>query len=89
MLYTANITIDPQSPESMVVIVTVCTAFGLTVSGNGFKTRGVLEATVTFSIEAADQVCNQARVFLWGNVMNDAKLSNELDECTRDFWYRF
>ena len=53
----------------MAVILTVCAAFGLTVSGaknelTYFRRRGMLDATATFSVEAADQVFQGAEFFV-------------------------
>ena len=74
-----------QSPEQlskmMVVIVTVCAAFGLTVSEAKteimcLRTRGTPDAAASFSVEAAGQVYKQTHdfVYLGGNVNHDAGL---------------
>ena len=51
----------------LVVIVTVCEAFGLTVSETKteklcLRTRGMPDAATTFSVEAAGQVCTNKRM---------------------------
>ena len=57
----------------MGVIVTVCAAFGLTVSEAKTEivcllAKGMPESPATFSVEAADQVCNHTNEFVynWG-----------------------
>ena len=76
----------------MVVIVTVCAAFGLTVSEAKIEimclcTRGMSDATATFSVEAAGQVYKQTHdfVYLGGNVI----LSIEIDRRIRNAWCSF
>ena len=65
MLYADDAGVVSQSPEQlrkmMIVIVTVCAAFGLIVSEAKteimcLRTRGMPDATATFSVEAAGQV---------------------------------
>ena len=65
MLYADDPAVVSQSPEQlrkmMVVIVTVCEAFGPTVSEPKteimcLRTGGIPDAATTFSVEAADQV---------------------------------
>ena len=85
MLYANDAAVVSQSPDQlrkmMVVIVTVCEAFGLTVSEAKteimpLRTRGIPDATTTFNIEAAGQVYKQAHD-LGGNVNHDADISIE------------
>ena len=80
----------------MVVIVTVCTAFGLTVLETKTEImclciRGMPDATATFSVEAADQVYKQTHEFIYlgGNVNHHADLSIEVDRRIRDAWCSF
>ena len=68
------------------MIVTVCEAFGLTVSEAKaeimcLRTRGIPDVATTFSVEAAGQVYKQAHdfVYLAGNINHDANLSIEVD----------
>ena len=77
----------------MVVIVTVCAAFGLTVSEAKTEimylhTRGTPDAAASFSVEAAGQVYKQTHdfVYLGGNVNHDADLSIEVDRRIRNAW---
>ena len=54
----------------MGVIVVVCAAFGLTVSGATAKimclrAKGMPESTIIFSVEAAGQVYNQTSEFVY------------------------
>ena len=60
MLYADDAGIVSQSPEQLRkrigVIVVVCTAFGLPAT---FSTKGMLESTATFSVEAA---CSSERL---------------------------
>ena len=77
----------------MVVIVTVCPAFGLTVSDAKteimcLRTRGMPDATATFSVEAVGQVYKQTHefVYLGGNVNHHADLSIEVDRRIRNAW---
>ena len=76
--------------------MTVCEAFGLTVSEAKTKTiclrtRGIPDAATTFSVEAASQVYKQTYdfVYLGGNVNHDADLSIEVDRCIRNAWCSF
>ena len=62
-----------SSATMMVVIVIVCTAFGLTVSEAKteiicLRTRGTPDAAASFSVEAAGQVYKQTHDFgiPWG-----------------------
>ena len=80
----------------MVVIMTVCAAFGLTVSEAKteiicLRTRRIPDAATTFSVEAAGQVYKQAHdfVYLGGNVNHDADLSIEVDRRIRNAWCSF
>ena len=80
----------------MVVIVTVCAAFGLTVSEAKTKimclrTMGMTDATATFSVEAAGQIYKQTHefVYLWGNVNHLADLSIAVDRRIRNAWCSF
>ena len=82
--------------KMIVVIVTVCAAFGLTVSEAKteimcLRTRGMPDATATFSVEAAGQVYKQTHEFvqLGGNVNHHADLSIEVDRCIRNAWGSF
>ena len=72
----------------MVMIVTVCEAFGLTVSEAKtetmcLRTRGIPDAATTFTVEAAGQV------YLGGNVNHDADHSIEVDRRIRNAWCSF
>ena len=100
MLYADDAGVVSQSPEQLrkmtVVIVTVSAAFGLTVSKAKtqimcLRTRGMPDATATFSIEAAGQVYKQAYEFayLGENVNHHADLSIEVDRCIRHAWCIF
>ena len=80
----------------MGVIVVVCAACVLTVSGANTEikclcAKGMPESTATFSVEAAGQVYNQTKEFayLWGNVNHNAGLSIEVDRCIRNAWCSF
>ena len=80
----------------MNVIVTVCAAFGLTLSEAKteimcLRTRGMSDATVTFSVEAAGQVNKQTHnfVYLAGNVNHHADLSIEIDRLIGNAWCSF
>ena len=68
MLYADHAGVVSQSPEQlrkmMGVIVVVCAAFGLTVSGAKteimcLRAKGMPESTAISSVEAAGQVYNQ------------------------------
>ena len=100
MLYIDDAAVVSQSPEQlskmMVVIATVCTAFGLTVSEAktevmNLRTRRMPDAAATFSVEAAGQVYKQRydSVHLRGNVNHDADLPIEVDMCIRNAWCSF
>ena len=100
MLYADDAGIVSQSPEQlrkmMGVIVVVCAACVLTVSGANTEikclcAKGMPESTATFSVEAAGQVYNQTKEFayLWGNVNHNAELSIEVDRCIRNAWCSF
>ena len=80
----------------MVVVVTACEAFGLTVSEAKteimcLRTRGIPDDATTFSVEAAGQAYKQAHdfVYLGGNINHDADLSIEVDRRIRDAWCSF
>ena len=69
LLYADDAAVVSQSPEQlrkiMVVIVTVCEAFGLTVSEAKteimcLRTRGTPDVATAFSVEAAGQVQTSA-----------------------------
>ena len=73
----------------IVVIVTVCRACGLTLSeaktdSTRLRTRGMADATATFSVETICQVYKQTHDFSYfgGNV----NLSIEVDQCIRNVW---
>ena len=100
MLYANDAGVVSQSPEQlrkmMGVIVVVCAAFGLTVSEAKteiirLRTKGMLESTATFSVEAAGQVYNQTKefVYLGGNVNHNADLSIEVNRLIRNAWRSF
>ena len=95
ILYVADAAVVFQSPEQlrkiMVMIVTVCAAFGLTVSEANteiirLRTWRIPDAATTFSVEAVCQVYKQVHnsVYLGGNVNHDADLSIEVDRCIRN-----
>ena len=80
----------------MDVIVTVCAAFGLTVSEAKteimcLRTRGMSDAAATFSVEAAGQVYKQTHdfVYLGGTVNHHTDLSIEIDRRIRNEWCSF
>ena len=100
MLYGEDAGVVSQSPEQlrkmMGVIVVVCAAFGLTVSEAKtaimcLRAKGIPESAVTFSVEAAGQVYNQASefVYLGGNVNHNTDLSIEVDRRIRSAWCSF
>ena len=100
MLYVDNAGVVSQSPEHlrkmMGVIVVVCAAFGLIVSEAKteimcLRAKGMPESTATFSVEAADQVYNQANefVYLGGKVNRNDDLSIEVDRRIRNAWCSF
>ena len=79
MLYTDDAAVVSQSNEQlrkmMVVIVTVCEAFGLNVSETKteimwLRTRGIPDVATTFSVEAAGQVSKQAHDFVTSGVLS-------------------
>ena len=97
MQYADDATVVSQSPEQprkmVVVIVTVCEAFGLTVSEAKteimcLRTRGIPDVAATFSVEAPGRVYKQAHdfVYLGGNINHDADLSIEVDRRIRNAW---
>ena len=74
----------------------VCVAFGLTVSEAKteimcLRAKGMPDTTATFSVEAAGQVYNQTKefVYLGVNVNHNADLSIEVDRRIRNAWYSF
>ena len=80
----------------MGVIVVVCAACGLTVSEAKTevmcsRAKRMPESTAIFSVEAAVQVYNQTRefVYLGGNVNHNADLYIEVDRCIRNAWCSF
>ena len=80
----------------MGVIAVVCAAFGLTISEPKteimrLRAKGVRKSTVTFSVEAADQVHNQTNefVYLKGTVNHNANLPIEVDRRIRNAWRSF
>ena len=80
----------------MDVIVTVCVAFGRTVSEAKteimcLRTRGMSDATSTFSVETANQVYKHTHdfVYLGGNVNHHADLTIEIDRRIRNAWCSF
>ena len=98
MLYADDaVSKSPEQPRKMMdVIVTVCAAFGLTVSEAKteimcLRTRGMSDVTTTFSVEAAGQVHKQTHdfVYLGGNVNHHADLSIEIDRRIRNTWLSF
>ena len=100
MLYADDAAVVSQSPEQlskmMVVIVTVCAAFGFTVSEAKteimrLRTRGTPDAAASFSVEAAGQVYKQTHDFMYlgENVNHDADLSIEVDRRIRNAWCSF
>ena len=100
MLYADDAGVVSQSPEQLRkmrgVTVVVCAAFGLTVSEAKteimcLRAKGMPEATVIFSVEAAGQVYNQTNefVYLGGDVNHNADLSIEVDRRIRNAWCSF
>ena len=90
MVYADIAGVVSQSQEKlrkmMGVIVVVCAAFGLTVSGAKteimfLRTKGMPESTATFSVEAKGQVYNQTNEFvhLRQNIIHNADLSIEVN----------
>ena len=80
----------------MEVIVVVCAAFGLTVSETKteitrLRTKGMPESIAIFSVEAADQVYNQTKefVYLGANINHNADLFIEVNRRTRNAWSSF
>ena len=75
----------------MGVIVALCTAFVITISEAKteimcLRMKGLPESTVTFSVEAAEQVYNQTNefVYLRENVNYNAELSIEVNPCIHE-----
>ena len=100
MLYADDAGVISKSPEQLrkivFVIVTGCAAFGLTVSEAKTeimcrRTRGIPDATATFSIEAAGQVYKQTHDFVYpgGNVNHHADMSIKFDRRIRNAWCNF
>ena len=78
------------------VIVVVSAAFDLTVSEVqteivSLRTKRVPESTAKFTVEAAGQVYNQTKefVYLGGDVNHNADLSIKVDRCIRNAWCCF
>ena len=74
------------------VIVVLCLAFVLTISEAEteimcLRMKGLPESTVTFSLEAAEQVYNQTNefVYLGGNVNCNADLFVEVNPCIHEY----
>ena len=74
----------------------VCAAFGLTVSEAEteimcLRAKGMPDTTATFSVDAAGQVYNQTKefVYLGVNVNHNADLSIEVDRRICNAWYSF
>ena len=74
MIYADDAGVVSQSPEQlrkmMGAIVVVCATFGLIISEAKteimcLRTKGMSESTVTFSVETAGQVYNQANEFIY------------------------
>ena len=97
MLYADDAGVVSRPPEQlrkiMGVITVVCAAFGLTVSEAKteimcLRAKGIPASTATFSAEAAGQVYNQTKkfVYLGGNVKHNADLSIEVDRRIRNAW---
>ena len=96
MLYADRAGVVSQSPKQprkmMGAIVVVCATFGLTVSGAKteimrLRTKGILESTAIFSVEATGEMDNQTNefVYLGGNVNhNNTDLSIEVDRRIRN-----
>ena len=101
MHYADDAGVVSQSPKHprkiMGVIVAVCAAFDLTVSGAKtdiimcLRAKGVPGSTAIFSVEAAGQVCNQTNefVYLGGNANHNADLPIEVDRRIRNAWCSF
>ena len=100
MLYADDAGVVSQSPEQLRkligVIVVVCATFGLTVSEAKteimcLRAKGMPESIAIFSVEAAGQVYNQTKefVYLGGNVNHNANLSIEVDRSIRNAWCSF
>ena len=80
----------------MEMIVVACTAFGLAsweakIEIMCLRAKGMPEATVIFSVEAAGQVYNQTNefVYLRGNVHHNADLPIEVDRRIGNVWRSF
>ena len=74
----------------------MCAAFGLIVSEAKseimcLRTKGMPESIAIFSVEAAGQVYNQTKEFIYlgGNVNHNANLSIEVNRCIRNAWCSF
>ena len=100
MLYADDAGVVSRSPEQlrkmMGVIAVVCAVSGLPVSEAKteimcLRAKGMTESTATFSVEATDQVYNQANefVYLGGNVNHNADLSIGIDRRIRNAWCSF
>ena len=80
----------------MGVIVVVCAAFGVDVSGAKteimcLRAKGMPASIAIFSVKAAGQVYNQTNMFLYlgGNVNHNAGLYIEVDRRIRKAWCSF
>ena len=80
----------------MGVIVGVCAASNLTVSGAKteimcLRTKGMSESTAILSVEVAGQVYNQTNevVYLDENVNHNSDLSTKANRRIRNVWFSF
>ena len=96
ILYADDAGVVLQSLEQLRKMMGVIVVFGLTVSEAKteimcLRTKGMLEATAIFSVEAAGQVDNQTNefVYLGENVNHNADLSIEVDGRIRNAWCSF
>ena len=90
MLYADDAGVVSQSPEQL---RKMCASLGLTVSEVKteimcLRAKGMPESNATFSVEAAGQVYNQTKefVYLGGNGNHNADLSIEVDRRIRNAW---
>ena len=102
MLYPDDVGFVSQSPEKLLrkmmgVIVDASAAFSLIVSETKLnmirlRTNRVLESTAVFIVEAAGQVYNQTKEFVYlGGTFNhnNADLSIGVNRCIRNEWCSF